>query len=90
MSNPPQWLSAEQVQAMIDEQITQLREQHSEEVSTLRAELTAAQQAASAAVVTTVPADAGGIGTAIHDTWSQYEQEQQYAKHEAELAAARG
>ena len=89
MSEPqPQWIDAAQVQALIDQQLQALQSRHEEEIQSLREEMdakvsAAAQSAVAQLVQTFVPDHAGGPGTTIAETWSQYEQAQQHAAREA-------
>jgi benzoyl-CoA reductase/2-hydroxyglutaryl-CoA dehydratase subunit BcrC/BadD/HgdB len=80
--NQPQWISAEDVQHMIDSQLQALEERHQEEVSALRAELTARPE-----TPTGIPENAGGPGTEVSETWSYAEQQAAHAAREAALAS---
>jgi hypothetical protein len=59
----------EDVQAMIDAALAKQQEQHERDLTNLRESISASAEPS------TVTAHAGGIGTAIHDTWSLAEQE---------------
>ncbi len=72
-------LTPESVQAMIDEQLASVREEHAQEIAGIQVQLDEARKAAAGAPVTFVPAHAGGPGTEIAETWSAWEQAQSYA-----------
>jgi hypothetical protein len=72
------------VQRLVDEQLAKVRAENEAQVAGLQAQLDAARKAASPA--TSVPWNSGGVGEAIHDTWSQYEQA---LAHSAEEEAGR-
>jgi len=87
MSEPPTWVSADDVQKMIDAQLDKVRSDHEAQIAELsaksdqlQAQLDAAR--ASAVPITSVPEHSGGPGTEIAPTWSQYEQEKSRAAKE--------
>lgn len=96
----PQFVSAEQVQAVVnaavaaalgamqertDNALAQIRQDHDSEIAALNAALQAAR---SATPIALVPEHGGGLGTEIHETWSYAEQ--LAARAEAEAAALAG
>lgn len=70
-----------QIQRAIDTALAQQAEVHNKQLEALSASLRGQVQ-------TYVPHNAGGVGTEIHDTWSQWEQEQAHAADEASRRAA--
>jgi hypothetical protein len=89
----PSYVSMDDVQTLVEEQLAKVREEHEAallqvridsdaRVDNLQAQLDAARKAASP--TTSVPWNAGGLGDAIHETWSQAEQARAHAAAEAE------
>lgn len=74
-------ISADQVQAIVDQALARQAESHNTQLQGLMASLRGS-------VATFVPFHSGGNGTEIADTWSQYEQTRARAADEAALAAA--
>lgn len=71
----PGYLSEEIVQSMIDQALSRQAKSYEDQVASLTAQLSTAQEAAKAPVLTRVPEHAGGIGHEIRKTWSLMEQE---------------
>lgn len=79
-----EWVSADDVQRMIDGQLAKRDEEHQSQLDALearsdhlQAQLDAAQ--ANAVPLSSVPEHSGGNGTEIAPTWSQYDQERSHA-----------
>ena len=94
MADAPQFVSMDDVQKLVDDQLAQVRKQYDEEkaasdarVDQLQAQLEAAQK--SAQPLTSVVAHGGGPGLEIAPTWSQFEQERAVAAANAVGEAAR-
>ncbi len=82
----PEWVSAEQVQQMIDAQLESLRSEHDAQMADVNAQLDAARRAAAGAPVISVPEHSAGPGIDVAETWSQWEQT--LARDAAEAARA--
>jgi thioredoxin-like negative regulator of GroEL len=74
-------ISAEQAQAMIDQALARQAEAHNSAMQALA-------ESMRGTVATFVPRNAGGPGTEISETWSQYEQTQAHAADAAATAEA--
>jgi hypothetical protein len=73
-------ITADQVQGIVNEALARQTEAHQQELQTLMASLRGS-------VVTYIPEHAGGPGTEIAATWSQYEQTKAQQAAEAAKAA---
>lgn len=93
MTDAPQesqsFVSMEDVQRLVDEQLAKVREEHEDQIAGLQAQLDAARKANS--VTTSIPWNSAGIGDAVHETWSYHEQTkaQQAEERAAEERAAK-
>jgi hypothetical protein len=70
-----QGFSQADIQAIVDERLSQQKEAHDAEVSSLRAEVQSMRDAARGPGGDVIPANGGGIGTERADTWGQYDQD---------------
>lgn len=80
--------SAEQLAAFVEEKLAREREAHKTEMAALQANLSALAASVAGSVPTLIREHGAGIGTAIHETWSQFEQELARKRSEEKLAAA--
>ena len=73
-------VSIDQVQGLINAALAEQAEAHNASLQALAASMRGS-------VASLIPEHSGGVGTAVAETWSQYEQEQAYKAAEAKRAA---
>jgi hypothetical protein len=82
-------MTAEQVQALIDQTVARSEAKYEAQISQLQTDLASAQAAHAALITTKVPEHAGGPGTEIAETWSMAEQAASFLAKEVKLAESR-
>lgn len=82
--------TAEQLADFVRVQLEKERQAHASQMSAVKAQLDALAASVSGQVPSLIREHGGGLGTEIHETWSQFEQERAYRNDEAkrELAAS--
>lgn len=88
--NPSEPLfSAQQLEAYVRQVMAQERASHAAEVNAVKTQLEAMQKSMAGTVPVLIPEHGGGVGVAIHTTWSMYEQQQAIRDAEEARAHAR-
>lgn len=76
--------TAEQLADFVRAELAKERESHQKEMDSVKAQLDAMAASIAGTVPTLIREHGAGLGTAIHDTWSQFEQDMAHQHAEAE------